>query len=498
MRLGDNSGCERMLAGTLDACRKPEQFVLCHAFSRDDGDDRRLAFGQGAGFVDHQRVDALHPFEHFGVLDKHAGLGATPHAHHDGHRCGKPQRAGTGDDENGDGRNQRKSEARLRSEHHPRGECEQCNRDHKGHEPGCDLVGQTLDRRAAALRVRHHLHNARQHRIAPNLLGADNKRARTIDGATDHFCAYFLGDRHGFPGDQGFVDRRPAFHDFAINRDFLAGPNAHQVAGDDSFERDFLFAIIPDPPSRLWREVKQSADGAGGMLARAQLQNLTEQHQYGDDGRRLVVNGNGPVHCAEGRREKVRENRRDHAVEPSHAGTQCDQREHVEIVGDERLPAAHEERPSRPQNHGSCERKLDPDRNARCDKPVQIEQMPAHLEHDHRQREDEPDPESPRHIGEFRIWRRIARHDQWLQRHAADGARSRTILPDFGMHRTSVDSACRSVLFRWRFRVEIFLRIGDEFRPAAGRAEMISLAPVLGVVRRLCRIDRHPAHMVFR
>jgi hypothetical protein len=38
----------------------------------------RLALGQRAGLVDHQRVDLLHPLQRLGVLDQHAGLRARP------------------------------------------------------------------------------------------------------------------------------------------------------------------------------------------------------------------------------------------------------------------------------------------------------------------------------------------------------------------------------------------------------------------------------------
>ena len=40
----------------------------------NDRDDLRLALGQRAGLVDHQRVDLFHALQRFGVLDQHAGL----------------------------------------------------------------------------------------------------------------------------------------------------------------------------------------------------------------------------------------------------------------------------------------------------------------------------------------------------------------------------------------------------------------------------------------
>ena len=40
--------------------------------------------------------------------------------------------------------------------HDPRGECEQCNADDCRHKPAGHFVGEALDRRAAALRLRDH------------------------------------------------------------------------------------------------------------------------------------------------------------------------------------------------------------------------------------------------------------------------------------------------------------------------------------------------------
>jgi hypothetical protein len=70
----------------------------------------------------------------------------------------------------------------------------------------------------------------------------------------------------------------------------------------------------------LRREVEQRADRAAGLLAGAQLQDLAEQHQHGDDRGRLEIDGDRAVMHAEGRREDPRRDGRDHAVEPGDAG----------------------------------------------------------------------------------------------------------------------------------------------------------------------------------
>ena len=58
-----------MLTGLLEARRDAKQFVPYRWWLRDDADNSRLAFGERAGFVDHQGVDFFHGLEGLGVFD---------------------------------------------------------------------------------------------------------------------------------------------------------------------------------------------------------------------------------------------------------------------------------------------------------------------------------------------------------------------------------------------------------------------------------------------
>ena len=69
----DNRRGERMLAASLERCgetraRHFHRSLLAGTTSIS----LRLADGQRAGLVDHQRVDLLHQLERFGILDEHA------------------------------------------------------------------------------------------------------------------------------------------------------------------------------------------------------------------------------------------------------------------------------------------------------------------------------------------------------------------------------------------------------------------------------------------
>ena len=287
---------ERMLAGPLDACGKPQHVGLGESGRGNDGGDGRLAFRQGAGLVDHQRIDLLHMLQRFGVLDQDAGLRAAADADHDRHRRREAKRAGAGDDQHRDRGDKAVGEARLRTPDRPGGKGEQRDRNHGRHEPAGDLVGHPLNRRAAALRLGDELHDLRQHRVAADL-------SRSMISAPDWFMvppmtvapvSFVTGIDS--PVTMRFVDGAAAFDDNAIDRHLFAGPHAQPVADMDLIERHFFLAAVgANAPRGLRREIEQRADGAAGRLARAQFQHLAEQDQHGDDGGRFEIDRDGAV-----------------------------------------------------------------------------------------------------------------------------------------------------------------------------------------------------------
>ena len=162
-----------------------------------------------------------------------------------------------------------------------------------------------------------------------------------------------------------------------------------------------------DAARGLGREVEQRADGAARALAGPQLEHLPEQHEHRDDRRRLEIDRDRAVVTAEGGREDAGRERRDDAVDPGHARAHGDQGEHVEVARDERLPAAHEERPAGPEHHRRRQQHLDPVRGLLRDEVVEPGQVAAHLQRDDRKRQHEPDPEPARHVDEFVVRPRL-------------------------------------------------------------------------------------------
>ena len=185
---------------------------------------------QRSGLVGQQVRDLFRRFNRFRVSDENARLRAAAHADHDGHGRCQSQRARTGNNQHRHRIDQRVSHRRRRSPNGPDDESDDGNADDGRHEIACHAVRQFLDRRAAALGFRHHLHNLREQRFGSDLLRPHQKSAGLIDGRADDGVVHALGDRHRFAGNHGFVHVAPAFDDHAVNGNFLAGPDAQHVA----------------------------------------------------------------------------------------------------------------------------------------------------------------------------------------------------------------------------------------------------------------------------
>ena len=59
---------------------RSQHFGFVEATCRNHAQQRRPAFGQGAGLVDDEGIDLLQAFERLRALDKHAGLGTAADA----------------------------------------------------------------------------------------------------------------------------------------------------------------------------------------------------------------------------------------------------------------------------------------------------------------------------------------------------------------------------------------------------------------------------------
>ena len=210
----------------------------------------------------------LQALERFRIFDQNARLRAAPDADHDRHRRRQTERARAGDDQHRHRRDQAIGHAWFWTPDRPGGEGGDGCGDDERHEPTGDLVRESLDRRAAALRLRDHLHDLRQHGVAANSFGAHHEGAALVHRAADDPVADRLADRHRLSGQHRFIDRASPLNDLAIDRDLLTRAHPQPIADVRSRRaRPPRPPVRVDEPRGLWREIEQRADRAARLLA---------------------------------------------------------------------------------------------------------------------------------------------------------------------------------------------------------------------------------------
>ena len=125
---------DRMFGGTFDRTGEGEQAVLGPAFRRKDAAYGHLTGRDGAGLVEHDRVDRPGRFEDLRTLDEDPQLGAAARSDHERGRRGQAEGTGAGDDEYRDGG--REGLDGWIAEQQPYGESGQSDEDDGGDEPG--------------------------------------------------------------------------------------------------------------------------------------------------------------------------------------------------------------------------------------------------------------------------------------------------------------------------------------------------------------------------
>jgi hypothetical protein len=128
MTMAAASGCSLDFSQTG---RQRQNLRLDQSGGGNYGRHPRLAFGERPGFINDESVDLLHALKGFSRLNQDASARALPDRHADRHRGSEAQRAGTGDDDDGDRRDQRIGKRGSRTKGRPRGEGENGNAQHR-------------------------------------------------------------------------------------------------------------------------------------------------------------------------------------------------------------------------------------------------------------------------------------------------------------------------------------------------------------------------------
>ena len=285
-----------MFARLFDPGTQANQVGLGKRPHRNHIGQRRFALGQRACLVDHDGVDLLQRLQGGGVPDEDPLFRPPANADHDRHRRRQPQGTGTGDDQHSDRIHKRPGQRRLSGSGNGPHEKGHDRDQHDGrHEVTGHGIGHLLDRRPAALGLRHHRDDPGQHRLLAHLAGPHEERAGLIHRATDDRVARDANHRHRFAGEHRLVDAGTSLGDVAIHRHFFAGPHPQDVAGTDFRQRDFLLGALADNPGGRRGQRQQLPDGGAGSLAGPQFQHLPQQHQGDDHGGRLEIDLDGAM-----------------------------------------------------------------------------------------------------------------------------------------------------------------------------------------------------------
>ena len=116
--------------------------------------------------------------------------------------------------------------------------------------------------------------------------------AGAVDRAADQLVATAFLERDRLAGDHRLINRTGTVDNNTIDGHLLAGTNPEPVARNDEIQRDVLFpSVFSDPSRRFRRQAKQGADGAAGLPACSQLEDLAQKDERDDHGGRLEIDG---------------------------------------------------------------------------------------------------------------------------------------------------------------------------------------------------------------
>ena len=162
----------------------------------------------------------------------------------------------------------------------------------------------------------------------------------------------------------------------------------------------------------------------------------------------------------------------------------------------QRLPTPQKKWPTRPQHDGRCQYQLQPVGKLLAQQHGEARQMSAHFENEHRNCENETNPEPACHVGEFRIGATVCCHRHRFQGHAANGTGAGADLPDLRMHGASVDCSRDNGLRNLLARIKILGRVRLKFGFTARAAKIVTLMMVLRNMPGGCNVNLHAADRI--
>ena len=315
-----------------------------------DVGDARLALGQRAGLVEHDRATRPEPFEGLGVANRTPASAPLPVPTMIDVGVARPSAHGQAMISTADRVEHGQVERRMRAERVPDDEREDGQAEHRRHEVAGHDIGQALDRSPRALGFRHEPDDPGEHRVRADPRRPERQGPRGIEGRADHQVVEPLRDRHALAGDHALVDRRGSVNDDAVHGDRFARANADEIADDDRLDRHVDLGGAPHDPRGPRRKPDQAADGLRGVGLRSRLEEAPEQDERHDRGGRVEVERQLAAIRADPRRpEEARHDHRRDGVAIRRRRPDRNQRVHVGASPAQPMPGAGQKRPSGPE-----------------------------------------------------------------------------------------------------------------------------------------------------
>ena len=370
--------------------------VAVDAVGGHDVDEAHHAGGDGAGLVEHDRVDPPGGLEDLRPLDDHAELRAPAGADHDRRRRGQAEGARAGDDQHGDGGGER--DGRVLADPEPEPEGGDGQGDDDRHEHRRDAVGQSLHRRLAALGVLHETGDLGELGVGTDPGRPHDQSTTGVDGGTGHGVAGADVDRDRFAGEQRGVDRRRAVFDDAVGGHLLTRADDEAVADGELGDRDALLDAVAQHGDVLGAQLQQRPESGAGASLGAGLEVAAGEDERRHPGGDLEVDEAGTHVPIGGPREPVGHPRDTGVTEEQRVQRPSERRQHPDR--DQRVhrgggvtqvePGRPVEWPRPPGDDG---------RGQRQRQPLPVVELPGlhHRQHDHRHRQhdrgDQPGPQ---------------------------------------------------------------------------------------------------------
>ena len=212
----------------------------------------------GAGLVEHDRVDAAGALEHLRAPTEDAQLRAAPRADQQRGRRREAERAGAGDDERRDRR--READLDRVGEHDPRKERDEREQEDDGHEDARDAVGEPLHVGLAGLRFFDEAREARELGVGADARRLDDEPSTDNERAAHDAVVDRDVDGHRFAREQRLVDARGALDDETVGRDGLTGAHDEAVADLERVDGHAHFDAVPQYGRLARGEIEQGVE----------------------------------------------------------------------------------------------------------------------------------------------------------------------------------------------------------------------------------------------